>query len=148
MKPRRLLDPFFGARTVRYFSHFGTHLSRVPEKFSSFLSSAYNSQISQPLCFDIHTKCPGVYPHPRMFLRDFPIEAPPQLWSEDPDRVGTFQRSDVQTRLLLLSKLKAPINPAESTFPKVLILRQFKVPLEPIRFEKQGEGSPLWLTKC
>ena len=49
---------------------------------------------------------------------------------------------------LLLSKLQAPINHAESTLPKVSILRQLKVPLESIPFEKQGEGSPLWLTKC
>jgi hypothetical protein len=50
--------------------------------------------------------------------------------------------------LLLLSKLKAPINRAESTLLKVLILKQLKVPLESITFEKQGEGSPLWLTNC
>jgi hypothetical protein len=50
--------------------------------------------------------------------------------------------------LLLLSKLKAPINHAESTLSEVFILKQLKVPLESITFEKQGEGSPLWLTKC
>src|SRR5437879_13911985 len=48
--------------------------------------------------------------------------------------------------VLILSKLKAPINHAESTLLQVLILKQLKVPLESITFEKQGEGSPLWLT--
>src|SRR5437879_10706948 len=51
-------------------------------------------------------------------------------------------------QLLLLSKLKAPINHVESTLLQVLILKQLKVPLESITFEKQGEGSPLWLTNC
>jgi hypothetical protein len=51
-------------------------------------------------------------------------------------------------QVLLLSKLKAPINHAESTLLQVLILKQLKVPLESITFEKQGEGSPLWLTNC
>jgi hypothetical protein len=132
MKPRRLLDPFSGARTVRYYSHFGTHPSRVPEIFPSFFSSAYKSAFCNPFAFRFMQEWVGVYPHPRMFLRDFP----------------TFQRSDVQTCLLLLSKFPAPINHAESTFLKVLILKQLKVPLESITFEKQGGGSPLWLTIC
>src|SRR5437879_514746 len=51
-------------------------------------------------------------------------------------------------QVLLLSKLKAPVNHAESTLLQVLILKQLKVPLESITFEKQGEGSPLWLTNC
>src|SRR6267154_3893984 len=51
-------------------------------------------------------------------------------------------------QVLLLFKLKAPINHAESTLLQVLILKQLKVPLESITFEKQGEGSPLWLTNC
>src|SRR4029077_11254652 len=36
----------------------------------------------------------------------------------------------------------------ESTLLQVLILEQLIVPLESIPFEKQGEGSPLWLTNC
>jgi hypothetical protein len=51
-------------------------------------------------------------------------------------------------RLLPLYKLKAPINHAESTLLQVLILKQLKVPLESITSEKQGGGSPLWLTNC
>ncbi|SRR5712692_5864045 len=51
-------------------------------------------------------------------------------------------------QVLLLSKLKAPINHAESTLLQVLILKQLKVPLESITFEKPGQGSPLWLTNC
>src|SRR5260221_14210864 len=51
-------------------------------------------------------------------------------------------------QLLLLSKLKAPLNHAESTLLQVLILKQLKVPLESITFEKPGEGSPLWLINC
>src|SRR6266403_2444671 len=51
-------------------------------------------------------------------------------------------------QLLLLSKLKAQLNHAESTLLQVLILKQLKVPLESITFEKPGEGSPLWLTNC
>jgi len=70
----------------------------------------------------------------------------------------TFQRSDVpfppspppasSPQLLLLSKLKSQLNHAESTLLQVLILKQLKVPLESITFEKPGEGSPLWLTNC
>src|SRR5882724_3031902 len=51
-------------------------------------------------------------------------------------------------QLLLLSKSKAQLNHAESTLLKVLILKQLKVPLESITFEKPGEGSPLWLINC
>src|SRR6266852_5036081 len=51
-------------------------------------------------------------------------------------------------QVLLLSKLKASINHPESTLLQVLILKQLKVPLESITFEKLGEGSPLWLTSC
>src|SRR5258708_9403762 len=51
-------------------------------------------------------------------------------------------------QVLLLSKLKAQLNHPESTLLQVLILKQLKVPLESITFEKQGEGSPLWLTNC
>ena len=76
-KPRRLLDLFSGVRTVRYYSHFGTHPSRVPEKFSSFLSSAYRSAFCNPFAFRFMQEWVGVYPHPRMFSRDFPTF---QLW--------------------------------------------------------------------
>src|SRR5712692_2306153 len=40
-------------------SHFGTHPFLIPEKISHFFSCTYEMQISQPLCFDIHTKYPG-----------------------------------------------------------------------------------------
>ena len=43
-------------------------------------------------------------------------------------------------QLLLLTKLRAPLNHAESTLLQVLILKQLKVPLESITFEKQGRG--------
>jgi hypothetical protein len=49
--------------------------------------------------------------------------------------------------LLLLSKLKAPINHAESTLLQVLILKQLKVPLESITFEKQGGGYPIMVNQ-
>src|SRR5258708_1176385 len=48
-------------------------------------------------------------------------------------------------QVLLLSKLKAQLNHPESTLLQVLILKQLKVPLESITFEKQGEGSRLGL---
>src|SRR5258708_13289504 len=48
---------------------------------------------------------------------------------------------------LLLSKLKAPINHAESTLLQVFFLKNLK-PFGINTFEKQGEGSPLWLTNC
>jgi hypothetical protein len=48
---------------------------------------------------------------------------------------------------LLLHTVSWPINHAESTLLQVLILKQLKVPLESITFEKPGEGPPLWLTK-
>jgi hypothetical protein len=92
--------------------------------------------------------------------RDLQIEASLQSRCGDPDPVGTFQRADVFNphksftcnnsgpQVLLLSKPKAPINQAESTLLQVLILKQLKVPLESITFEKQGGGYPLWLTKC
>jgi hypothetical protein len=46
----------------RYNSHFGTHHSAGPQRIAPLFSCAYNGQISQPLCFDIHTKCPGSTP--------------------------------------------------------------------------------------
>src|SRR5260370_3659259 len=48
---------------------------------------------------------------------------------------------------LLLSKLKDPINHAESTLLQVFFLKNLK-PFGINTFEKQGEGSPLWLTNC
>src|SRR6266851_7694064 len=36
-------------------------------------------------------------PAPGLHLSDVQIQAPPQLWSGDPDMVGTFRRSDLQT---------------------------------------------------
>src|SRR5260370_3907647 len=51
------------------------------------------------------------------------------------------------TQALLLSKLKAPINHAESTLLQVFFLKNLK-PFGINTFEKQGEGSPLWLTNC
>src|SRR5713101_1950905 len=50
-------------------------------------------------------------------------------------------------QVLLLSKLKAPINHAESTLLQVFFLKNVK-PFGINTFEKQGEGSPLWLTSC
>ena len=50
-------------------------------------------------------------------------------------------------QLLLLSILKAPINRAESTLLQVFFLKNLK-PIGINTFEKQGEGSPLWLTNC
>src|SRR5207245_7401009 len=50
-------------------------------------------------------------------------------------------------QVLLLSKLKAPINHAESTLLQVFFLKNLK-PFGINTFEKQGEGSPLWLTNC
>src|SRR5713101_8806573 len=50
-------------------------------------------------------------------------------------------------QVLLLSKLKAPINHAESTLLQVFFLKNLK-PFGMNTCEKQGEGSPLWLTNC
>src|SRR5260370_6040783 len=50
-------------------------------------------------------------------------------------------------QVLLLSKLKAPINHAESTLLQVFFLKNLK-PFAINTFEKQGEGSSLWLTNC
>src|SRR5713101_1208317 len=50
-------------------------------------------------------------------------------------------------QVLLLSKLKAPINHAESTLLQVFFLKNLK-PFGINTYEKQGEGSPLWLTNC
>jgi len=50
-------------------------------------------------------------------------------------------------QVLLLSKLKAPINHAESTLLKVFFLKNLK-PFAINTFEKQGGGPPLWLTNC
>jgi len=50
-------------------------------------------------------------------------------------------------QVLLLSKLKAPINHAESTLLKVFFLKNLK-PFAINTFEKQGGGSLLWLTNC
>jgi len=66
----------------------------------------------------------------------------------------TFRRSDVLfpapasgPQVLLLSKLKAPLNHAESTLLQVFFLKNLK-PFEITTYEKPGEGSPLWLTNC
>src|SRR6266481_177369 len=50
-------------------------------------------------------------------------------------------------QVLLLSKLKAPINHAESTLLQVFFLKNLK-PFGINTYEKQREGSPLWLTNC
>src|SRR5260370_11891788 len=50
-------------------------------------------------------------------------------------------------QVLLLSKLKAPLNHAESTLLQVFFLKNLK-PFEITTYEKPGEGSPLWLTNC
>jgi hypothetical protein len=50
-------------------------------------------------------------------------------------------------QVLLLSKLKVPINRAESTLLQVFILNNLK-PIGINTYEKHGEGSPLWLTNC
>ncbi len=50
-------------------------------------------------------------------------------------------------QVLLLSKFKAPINHAESTLLQVFFLKNLK-PFGINTYEKQGEGSPLWLTNC
>src|SRR5260370_5626144 len=50
-------------------------------------------------------------------------------------------------QVLLLSKLKAPINHAESTLLQVFFLKNLK-PFEINTYEKQWEGSPLCLTSC
>ncbi len=50
-------------------------------------------------------------------------------------------------QLLLLSKLKAPVNRAESTLLQVFFLKNLK-PFGINTYEKQREGSPLWLTIC
>jgi hypothetical protein len=48
-------------------------------------------------------------------------------------------------QVLLLSKLKAPISHAESTLLQVFFLKNLK-PFGINTYEKQGVGSPLWLT--
>src|SRR6266849_1572499 len=50
-------------------------------------------------------------------------------------------------QVLLLSKLKDPINHAESTLLQVFFLKNLKS-FGINTYEKQGEGSPLWLTNC
>ena len=46
----------------RCHSYFDSHILLIPEKIPPFFSYDYELQTSQRLCFDIHTKCPGVYP--------------------------------------------------------------------------------------
>jgi hypothetical protein len=80
---------------------------------------------------------------PRLFL--LPATHCPLSTTHSSSKPFTCNNSGPQ--VLLLSKFKAPINLAESTLLQVLILKQLKVPLESITFEKQGGGAPLWLTK-
>src|SRR2546427_13216517 len=54
--PRRTSPYPFGSH-----SHFGSHLTPILDKSAPFFSCTYELQISQPFCFAIHTKCPGVY---------------------------------------------------------------------------------------
>ena len=104
------------------FPFWNSPLSR-PRKISLFLFKRLQSAFCNPFAFKFMQEWVGVYPHPRMFLRDFP----------------TFQRSDIQTCPLLLSKLKAQINHAESTLLQVFFLKNLK-PFGITTFEKQGEG--------
>src|SRR5258708_33353578 len=50
-------------------------------------------------------------------------------------------------QLLLFCKLRCPINHAESTLLQVFFLKNLK-PFGINTYEKQGEGSPSWLTNC
>src|SRR6266852_2280771 len=56
--PRRIPPPL-GRRS---HSHFGSQVPPSPEIIAPFFSCTCHLQILQPLCFDIHTKCPGGYP--------------------------------------------------------------------------------------
>jgi hypothetical protein len=121
MKPRRLLDLFSGARTARYYSHFGTHPSRVPEEFSSFFSSAYRSAFCNPFAFRFMQEWVGV---------------------EVAFRISSLATSHslLVGGLLLLSKCQAAINHAESTLLKVFFLNNLK-PFEINTFENRGGGG-------
>ena len=74
-------------------SRFGSHPNLIAEKIAPFFSSTYVEPILQPFCFHIHACNGGVYPPSSTFGRsNLQIEAQLQLWSGDPDPVGTFRR--------------------------------------------------------
>src|SRR5260370_15361353 len=82
-------------RGLRPSSHsrFGSHLNLIPQKIAPFFSCTYVEPILQPFCFHIHACNGGVYPPSSTFGRsNLQIEAQLQLWSGDPDPVGTFRR--------------------------------------------------------
>ena len=141
--PRRLFDSFSNARTPGHFSHFGTHLP--PRIFLSF-QSLPGAHFATPLLSNSSRNGGRVHPHPHSLTFRYAVYIPNGFTG--PSDVSTFRRSDILFQVLLLSKLQAPINRAESTLSKVFILKPLKVPLESITFEKPGRGSPLWLTNC
>jgi len=74
-------------------SRFGSHPNLIAEKIAPFFSSTYVEPILQPFYFHIHACNGGVSPPSSTFGRsNLQIEAQLQLWSGDPDPVGTFRR--------------------------------------------------------
>src|SRR5260370_5899060 len=74
-------------------SRFGSHPNLIAEKIAPFFSSTYVEPILQPFYFHIHACNGSVSPPSSTFGRsNLQIEAQLQLWSGDPDPVGTFRR--------------------------------------------------------
>src|SRR5229473_7623330 len=75
----------------------------------------------------------------------FPVNStPPTILTPSPAPAPSLSSIP---RQLLLHKLASPITHLESTLLQVFFLKNLK-PFGINTYEKQGEGSPLWLTNC
>ena len=147
MQARRALDPFSIARSRPPWSY---HQTGTLPRLISFACHSYGTFASRTLLRDENTGGVGVF---------FPFwnstASPAPAWSNKAASpfVGFLftvrcRLTTVSYSVLLFSKLKAPINHAESTVLEVFFLKQLKVPLKSTLFTKQGGGAPLWLTNC
>ncbi len=78
----------------RSHSHFGSHPSLLPEEIPAFFSCTYEMQIPQTLCFDIHTKCPGVYPPSKRKIMNTAMQDPSTTVHPEPVKVVSSNDSN------------------------------------------------------
>jgi len=150
MQARRAFDPFSIARSRPPWSY---HQTGTLHPLIFFVCHSYATFASRTLLRDANLACRMVLRHENtggvgVFFPFWNSTASPVPSSsnETAPRFVAFLFTDrcrlttVNYSVLLLSKLKPPINHTESTLLEVFILRQLKVPLESITFKKQGGG--------
>jgi len=150
MQARRAFDPFSIARSRPPWSY---HQTGTLPRLIFFVCHSYAVLASRTILRDANLACRMVLRHENtggvgVFFPFWNSTASPVPSSsnETAPRFVAFLFTDrcrlttVNYSVLLLSKLKPPINHTESTLLEVFILRQLKVPLESITFKKQGGG--------